>query len=620
MPPLRASRRFRLMLWAPGVAAALAAAGVMALLAPGLLRQGVSEALLAALDVLAPLVARNAHLAPAERQAWLVDLAGQADVRITLVDRQGRVVADSARDQAGLRRMDNHLDRPEVRAALATGSGSAVRRSATTGTPYVYAARRLYTADGEAWVVRVAQPLEALDAVYRHLLQALLVALLCAGLAVAGVAAWFRRRVLAPFLGLVNGSEQLARELPGRRVEEPPVDELAHLARSLNRMAERVEEQVTAKEAERRRLEEILDGMGEGVLVTGASGEPVFANPAFRELLALPAGVATGQLLELLRKPRVDELLRRALRGADWSVDSGAAEELAVAGRTLALASRPLGVQRGALLVVRDLSATERAARSRRDFVANVSHELKTPLAVIRAAAETLADHARHDPEAGADEPTTRFAGRILEQSLRLQDLLEDLLTLARLESPEAAARRRPVDLRAVVARAVELATPLAEAREVSLALRLEEVSAIEGDEPALERLALNLLDNAVKYNRPGGWVEVRLAPSGDAVVLEVADGGVGIPVEELPRVFERFYRVDKARGRAEGGSGLGLAIVKHVAENHGGRVEVESAPGAGSRFRVRLPALPRGHEPSVPGPSLPTRGERGVGERGGAD
>ena len=597
------------MLWAPGVAAALAAAGVMALLAPGLLRQGVSEALLAALDVLAPLVARNADLPPAERQAWLVDLAGQAGVRITLVDRQGRVVADSARDHAGVRRMDNHLDRPEVRDALATGSGSAVRRSATTGTPYVYAARRLYTAGGEAWVVRVAEPLEALDAVYRHLLQALLVALLCAGLAVAGVAAWFRRRVLAPFLGLVSGSEQLARELPGRRVEEPPVDELAHLARSLNRMAERVEEQVTAKEAERRRLEEILDGMGEGVLVTGASGEPVFANPAFRELLALPAGVATGQLLELLRKPRVDELLRRALRGA------AEAEELAVAGRTLALASRPLGVQRGALLVVRDLSATERAARSRRDFVANVSHELKTPLAVIRGAAETLADHARHDPGAAADEPTTRFAGRILEQSLRLQDLLEDLLTLARLESPEAAARRRPVDLRAVVARAVELAAPLAEAREVSVATRLEEVSAIEGDEPALERLALNLLDNAVKYNRPGGWVEVRLAPSGDAVVLEVADGGAGIPVEELPRVFERFYRVDKARGRAEGGSGLGLAIVKHVTENHGGRVEVESAPGAGSRFRVRLPAITSTSHDSSRGPSLPTRGERGAGE-----
>ena len=444
MPSLRASRRFRLMLWAPGIAAALAAAGVMALLVPALLRQTVSEALLAALDVVAPMVARNAHLPESQRQAWLVQLAGQAGVRITLVDRNGRVAADSARDAPGLRRMDNHLDRPEVRDALATGSGSAVRRSATTGTPYVYAARRLYTPDGQPWVVRVAQPLEALDEIYRHLLQALLVAVLFAGLAVAGVASWFRRRVLIPFLDLVGGAELLAREQPGRRLQEPPAEELAHLARGLNRMAERVEEQVTAKEAERRRLEEILDGMGEGVLVAGASGAPVFANPAFRELLALPQAAPTGQLLELLRKPRVDELLRRALRG------SSEAEELAVAGRTLALASRPLGAQRGALLVVRDLSVSERAARSRRDFVANVSHELKTPLAVIRGAAETLADHARPEDGAG-DEVTARFAGRILEQSLRLQELLDDLLTLARLESPEASARRRPVDLAAVV-------------------------------------------------------------------------------------------------------------------------------------------------------------------------
>jgi two-component system phosphate regulon sensor histidine kinase PhoR len=481
--------------------------------------------------------------------------------------------------------MENHLARPEVRDALATGSGSAVRRSATTGVPYVYAARRLYTLEGP-WVVRVAEPLAALDEVYRHLLQALLASLLCAGLAVAAVAAWFRRRVLHPFLALVSDSELLAREQPGRRVAEPAVEELAHLARGLNRMAARVEEQVTAKEAERRRLEEILDGMGEGVLVTGAAGEPVFANPAFRELLALPAAAPTGQLLELLRKPRVDELLRRAFGG------DAQAEELAVGGRTLALASRPLGAQRGALLVVRDLSASERAARSRRDFVANISHELKTPLAVIRGAAETLADHARQEDGAARDEPMARFAGRILEQSLRLQDLLEDLLTLARLESPEAAARRRPVDLRAVVARAVELAAPLAEAREVSLAARLGEVRTVEGDEQALERLAVNLMENAVKYNRRGGWVEVRLGPADGWVELEVADGGVGIAAEELPRIFERFYRVDKARGRAEGGSGLGLAIVKHVAETHGGRVEVESTPGAGSRFRVHLPAM----------------------------
>jgi two-component system phosphate regulon sensor histidine kinase PhoR len=512
-----------------------------------------------------------------------MELAGHAGVRVTLIDGRGRVLADSARDQAGLRRMENHLARPEVAGALAEGSGSAVRRSETTGTPYVYAARRLYTGDGRAWVVRLARPLEALDELYLHLAQVLLVSLLCAGLAVLAVSGWFRRRVIAPFLGLVRDSELLAREQSGRRLAEPPVAELAVLARSLNRIAARVEEQVRAKEAERRGLVEILDGMGEGVLVTGEGGAPVFANRAFRELLALPAAAPTAQLLELARKVRMDELLRRALRG------SAASEELAAGGRTLSLAARPLGGLGGALLVVRDLTASERAARSRRDFAANVSHELKTPLAVIRGAAETLAEHAR--PEAGAtDEVTARFAGRIVEQALRLEDLLEDLLTLARLESPEATARRRPVDLSAVVARAIDLTRPLAEARGVSVTTRVEAVPAIDGDRPALERLAVNLLDNAVKYNRAGGWVEVRLAAEDGTATLEVSDGGPGIAAEELPRIFERFYRVDKARGRGEGGSGLGLAIVKHVAETHGGRVEVESMPGMGATFRVRLP------------------------------
>jgi two-component system, OmpR family, phosphate regulon sensor histidine kinase PhoR len=579
MTPIRATTRFRLMLLAPGVAAALTGAVVLAALVPPLLRQGVSEALLGALDVLGPLVARQGDLPAPRLQAWMRSLAAGTSVRLTVIDADGRVLADSASEWSALQAMENHGHRPEVVAALASGSGSAVRRSATTGTPYVYAARRIFRPEGRVWVVRVARPLRALDEIYLHLLQVLLVSVLSAGLAAAVVAHWFRRRVLAPFLQLVRDSEQLAGAQPGRRLAEPPVAELASLARSFNRMAARVEEQLTGKEAERRQLEEILAAMGEGVLVTDELGRPVFANDAFRGLLALPAGAAAAQLLELARNGRLQELLRQALRGQP------AAEEVAVGGRTLAIAALPLGARGGALLVVRDLTASERAARLRRDFVANISHELKTPLAVIRGAAETLADHAGE-----GREPTQRFAGRILEQSLRLQELLEDLLTLARLESPEASARRQPVDLPAVVARAVEATRPLAEARGLQLRVELAAVPPIEGDGSALERLAVNLLDNAVKYNRPGGWVEVALAQRDGAVVLEVADGGAGIAEDDLARVFERFYRVDKGRGRREGGSGLGLAIVKHVAENHGGRVEVESAVGTGSRFRVRLP------------------------------
>jgi two-component system phosphate regulon sensor histidine kinase PhoR len=227
----------------------------------------------------------------------------------------------------------------------------------------------------------------------------------------------------------------------------------------------------------------------------------------------------------------------------------------------------------------------------RRDFVANVSHELKTPLAAIRGYAETLRDGA-------LDEPPTaqRFTDRILAQCRRLQALLDDLLTLSRLEGISLR-EREPLELAVVVRQAADTLAPLARDRQIGLEIELESedtpVPAVLGDPDAIERLVLNLLENAIKYNRPEGEVTVRLSSTGPGVVLEVSDTGIGIPPESLPRIFERFYRVDKGRARDEGGTGLGLAIVKHVAQAHGGQVDVESRIGKGTTFRVRLPVAP---------------------------
>ena len=246
--------------------------------------------------------------------------------------------------------------------------------------------------------------------------------------------------------------------------------------------------------------------------------------------------------------------------------------------------------------MVRDTTEATRLAEMRRDFVANVSHELKTPLAAIRGFAETLRDGA-------LDEPATarRFTERILQQCRRLQALLEDLLTLSRLESVEVPAERAQVDLRALVRRAVELMAPAAQERRVRLAVEEQPTTPISGDADDLERLVLNLLENAIKYNRPEGTVTVRLRKGVSQVVLEVADTGLGIPQESLSRIFERFYRVDKSRAREEGGTGLGLAIVKHVAQAHGGQVEVESRAGRGSTFRVRLPVAAEDVQATLP-------------------
>jgi two-component system phosphate regulon sensor histidine kinase PhoR len=246
------------------------------------------------------------------------------------------------------------------------------------------------------------------------------------------------------------------------------------------------------------------------------------------------------------------------------------------------------GPQAGAVAVMHDVSERRRTEQMRRDFVANTSHELRTPLAAIRGAAETLRDGALNSPEHAQG-----FLEMILRQSLRLERLGQDLLTLASLESAEVAARKEAVLLAGVASAALATAKPLAEQRGIQIAAQLpSQPLTVEADARQLELALLNLMDNAIKYNSPGGKVALALTRSGEEAVLSVTDTGPGIPAEHLPRIFERFYRVDKNRSREQGGTGLGLAIVKHVAQAHGGRVEVKSRVGQGSQFSLILPLV----------------------------
>ncbi len=357
------------------------------------------------------------------------------------------------------------------------------------------------------------------------------------------------------------------------------------LSRALNRLAETAETQFAAVRSERDHLQSILASMSEGVLVVGPDGRVSSANPAFRRLFDLAGEVAGRPLLELSRQPELGRVVADTLR--QGGPQSGQIEQQVPERRTLLLASAALsGGERGAVVVARDTTELTRVADMRRDFVANVSHELKTPLAAIRGYAETLRDGALQE-----QETALRFTERLLWQCRRLQALLDDLLTLSRLEGAgQAVAEREPVDLSALAQRAVETLAAAAREKRVRLAIDEQPLPRIPGDADGLERLLVNLLDNAIKYNRPGGEVLLRLAPAGGEVVIAVSDTGIGIPPEALGRIFERFYRVDKGRAREEGGTGLGLAIVKHLAQSHGGHVEVESRMGRGTTFRVFLP------------------------------
>ncbi len=572
-------------LW-PAAIALLLVAGLTLLFLPAALARGAADDLAATLRLIAgavPLPEAGRARPDPEVHRRLRLLAESTPFRITVIALDGTVVGDSERSLEQLAAMDNHLARPEVAAALARGDGSAIRRSDTTGLETAYAARLVRGPDHRAAIVRLGQPLAALGAVRSQLTGVLLISALAAGAIVLLLSWWLTRQLFRPLSDLIAAAHRMGEGDYRSKIEVPESNELATLGRALERIAARAERQIAAIAAERDHLSATVASMNEGVLVTDRQGRPRLVNPAFLELFGLAGSVETATVLDLARQPRLDDLIREALdsgRGAEREL-----ERLEPVPRTLALIASPLAAGDGVVVVARDITESERLARMHKDFVANVSHELKTPLAAIRGYAETLVDGA-------LDERATalRFSERILEQCHRLGDLLEDLLTLSRLEGAEPFRAVEPVDLREIAGEAAELLAAHAAARQVTVTVEPGPSPAVDGDADGLLRLLSNLLDNAIKYNRPGGRVRVRLALEDELARLEVEDDGIGIGASHLPRIFERFYRVDKGRAREEGGTGLGLAIVKHVAQAHGGRVEVESEPGVGTTFRVQLP------------------------------
>jgi two-component system phosphate regulon sensor histidine kinase PhoR len=578
-------------LW-PALAALAVAGAFLWFLLPNLFERTASVQLFDTLRILTPIVERRVSETPAaatgaqDLKIWVRQLAADSGLRVTLIRSDGVVIADSTVPPERVAAMENHSHRPEVLEALARGSGMSVRKSATTGDTYVYAAQTLVGPRGEALILRLAEPLEQLQALRGRLAASLALAALAAGLAILVTSLWLDRRLFKPLSRLIADARDIA---IGRasRVQVPDEDELAALALALNRLAATAEEQFEVVRKERDQLRQILASMSEGVLVVGPDGRALMINPAFYRLFDLAGDFAGRPVLEIIRHPRFARLIDDTLRQGE--PQSAQIELAAPERRTLLLASSPitLGGHTGAVVATRDTTDLTRVADMRKDFVANVSHELKTPLAAIRGFAETLRDGA-------LDEPATarRFTERIVSQCRRLQELLDDLLTLSRLEGVAPALEREPVALGAVVHRAVELIAAVAREKQVEIVVETAEepLPPVLGDPDGLERLVLNLLDNAIKYNRPDGRITLRLTRSDGEAVLEVSDTGIGIPPESIPRLFERFYRVDKGRAREEGGTGLGLAIVKHVAQTHGGQVEVESRIGQGSTFRVRLP------------------------------
>jgi two-component system phosphate regulon sensor histidine kinase PhoR len=521
---------------------------------------------------------------PASLAAWTSGTGMATRARVTIIARDGAVLADSQHDPAA---MDNHASRPEVRQALAGAMGTAVRHSATLDADLCYLAVPADLPGRPGVIFRLAVPLRQIDAAAAAVRWVVLRAsLVAAGFALAlafFVSRAFSRRVreIQTFAGeLVNA------EYSGTLASQPD-DELGSLARSLRSMAEQFRHMLGALAEESARRKALLASMVEGVLAVDCDLRVTFCNSSFVGAVKardpLPEQIPA---VAVVRDPQLLELLRSVIASGE-----PARRRIALAaagGRVFDVQGAPIGERpaAGAIAVLHDVTELEHLERVRKDLVANISHELRTPLAAIRGYAETLLDGAPQDP---AEQ--RRFLEIICRNTVRLGDMASDLLALSELEAERQQPPAERVSVRDVAAVALGAVEREAVTRQVDVfAGAIEDVS-VMGHRFRLEHALLNLLLNAIRFNRSGGEVRLEAVLAGDRVRIRVSDTGIGIPFQDLPRIFERFYCVDKARSRETGGTGLGLAIVKHVAEKMAGTVAVESTLGKGSVFTLQFPA-----------------------------
>ncbi len=494
-------------------------------------------------------------------------LAKAIEARITVIRTDGVVVADSLVDPSTL---ENHATRPEVREALAGRVGVATRTSTSVGVAFRYVA---LPPQGDL-IARVALPITDAQASIGAVRPILLAGFALAAL--AGVAAILLtvRRLTRPLGHVTDAVERVVDGELSEPVPEEGTAEIRRLARTVNAMQREVASRIDALERDRATRDAILSALEEGVALFDAEGTTVYHNDRATRLLGAPpsdAGRLTPTDLRLL----VEEAESgRRTRVCEVTDGLGGVTLLAAADRL------PDGT---VLLLVRDVTQARSADLVRRDFVANASHELKTPVASIQALAETIVTALADDPLSAP-----RFADQLEREALRLSRIISDLLDLSRLEG--GGTDQQVVDLGRVVRDEVHPYVDRASRAGLRLDVDANGGLPVRGSARDLGLLVRNLVENAVQYTRPGGEVRVRASRAGGTVVIEVTDTGVGIPSRDQGRVFERFYRVDRARSRETGGTGLGLSIVRHVAENHGGEVHLESELGRGSTFTVRLP------------------------------
>ena len=499
------------------------------------------------------------------------DASKAANARVTIIDSSGVVLVDTGANPAT---MENHANRPEFVTALHGGVGSGVRRSQTFGADFMYAAAPI-----PGGAVRLAYPLSALTGITGQVRHTLLLSSLLAGALAMLLAALATRSISRRLRAIVYFADRIAAGDLSARIAEDSSDEIGKVATALDKTARQLQQVFAQIETNRQQLEALLNSMQEAVIAVSNDGRLMWSNQRMERML--PAGVRrSGKIIETIRDP---EFLRSVQEALDSRLVTSTRVTTLFPGRIYTATTAPMPGG-GAVTVLHDLTEPERVEKTRRDFIANVSHELRTPLTSIQGYAETLSEAFRED------DPAREFVEIIRRNAQRMYRLTEDLLALARVESGEQRFDFQPVAPAELLNDAALNFDDHYRGSGVELALTSTAQGEVEVDRAAIQQVFNNLLDNAVKYGGDGGKILLGSRDVDDRVLFYVRDFGPGIPSEHLPRLFERFYRVDKARSVQSGGTGLGLAIAKHIVRAHGGEIRAESELNHGAVFSFILP------------------------------
>jgi len=503
------------------------------------------------------------------------------EARITIVDPQGRVLGDSSVSEGALLDLENHGSRPEIQSALLKGYGQAMRFSNTLKMNMLYVARPF-----EHGTLRAALPLSWLDRSLDELKRLLVLSLVVGAFVALFLSFLLARRFSRSLQVMTAAASRMAEGDLTVRVPVKGSDEIARLSRSFNALSEKLSGLVHGLSDEKNQLRVILDSMIEGVMVLDSDQQILLTNRAIEEIFALEVDPEGHTPLELVRNPDLQEVVRETLSGKrsderEIRIQRKGSKQIIVHASPL---YGPEGIE-GSVLVFHDITSLRRLEKVRQEFVANVSHELKTPLATVKGYTETLIQGALKD-EANA----MKFLQVIDRHTERLNQIIQDLLDLSKIESAEYELRLEKVPIAQLVEDLKTTFSKVLEEKKISFETNLQGVDFLWADPSALSQVLSNLLDNAIKYSNREGKIVLNAETVSKGVRFSVEDDGPGIPPEHLSRIFERFYRVDQSRSRDLGGTGLGLSIVKHLVQLHGGEVKVESQWGRGAKFYFILP------------------------------